>query len=247
MGDRHTTLVMAGAREAHGIVAGLARQGRQVIASLSEPERMFGPLPVPTRTGTFATPAEYADWVNANDVSKIIDASHAFDTGVSAMARQCAIELGLPYVRVLRPPWTATETDKWIDVASVKQVATSAPANTRLFSNTGWLSLPAFEGFRGERVFLRQTHAQCDAPPYDFVTILPGEPPFSVEEEIMLFRDLRVTHLICRNVGGEASSSKLLAARELGLPVYMVARQQVAADVLTVETIEQALAWDAAE
>lgn len=246
MRDHDTTLVMAGAREAHGIVAGLMQRGEKVIASLPEPERMFEPLPVPTRTGSFATNAEFAEWVSANDVSKIIDASHAFDTTVSETAWAAASALGLPYLRVLRPPWNATDADDWTEVATIREAAEAAPESARIFSNTGWPSLPAYRGFRGERVFLRQNHETRNAPPYDFVTILPGTAPFSVSEEVALLRDLRITHLICRNVGGEASASKLLAARELRLPVYMVARKPVCGNFPVAETVEQALEWDAA-
>lgn len=240
-----TTLVMAGAREAHGIVAALAEQGREVIVSLPEPERMFEPFEVPSRTGPFTGIDGFTAWLEAQGVDRIIDASHAFDAEVSSTAWQAAQARGLPYLRVLRPEWRATDADNWTTVASIKEAAESVPSGARLFSNTGWLSLPAFQGFRGARLFLRQTHEVQNPPPYDFVTILAGVPPFSVKEEIALFRDLNVTHLICRNVGGAASATKLVAARELGLPVYMVARAPHSGEFPVAETVAKALEWDA--
>jgi precorrin-6A/cobalt-precorrin-6A reductase len=51
--------------------------------------------------------------------------------------------------------------------------------------------------------------------------------------------------LICRNVGGAASMSKLLAARAMCLPVYMVRRADVTAPHRMVETVAEALAWEA--
>lgn len=247
MKERGTTLVMAGAREAHGIVSGLVQQGRKVVASLPEPERMFDPMPVPTRTGPFQSLAEFTDWLRDNDVSKIVDASHAFDAEVSEMARDAGIATALPYLRVMRPPWIATEAENWTEVSSIREAVEAVPINARLFSNTGWLSLPSYEGFRGARVFLRQNHEPRNEPPYGFVTIVPGEPPFTVAEEVALFSELRITHLICRNVGGDASASKLVAARELQLPVYMVARAPFPRGFGLVETVEQALEWELAQ
>ena len=247
MSSSSPTLVMAGAREAHGIVAGLLAQGDPVLTSLPEPERMFEPFQVPTHTGRFETPGAFADWLGANRISRVVDASHAFDTGVCEMAQGVCRQLSLPYLRVLRAEWQETEADNWLHVTSVREAADAAPASARLFSNTGWLSMPECAGFAGERLFLRQTHPVVNDPPYGFVTLLPGTPPFSVDEEESLFKELRITHLICRNVGGEASASKLIAARRLGLPVYMVARTPLATGVERAKTIDEALVWCACQ
>jgi precorrin-6A/cobalt-precorrin-6A reductase len=239
------TLVLAGAREAHALVTGLLGRRREVIASLPEEERMFDPLPVPTRVGRFASRDELEEWARAQRVASIIDASHAFDADVGRLAHAVARRMGIRYLRLLRPPWKATVRDFWKNVPSVREAARSLPATARAFSNTGWLTLPDYSEFSGAELFLRQTHAETSAPPFDFVRIVEGKPPFTQFQEEALFRQLRVTHLICRNVGGAASMSKLLAARTLGLPVVMIARAPLPADMPRVETVAEALAWEA--
>jgi precorrin-6A/cobalt-precorrin-6A reductase len=244
MRPEHTVLVMAGSREAHGLITGLRARGRHVIASLPEPERMFGSLPVPTRVGGFENSDEMAVWMQAQSVATVIDASHAFDTEVSRMAGSVCTRLALRYIRVLRPPWTATILDRWHHVSSVAQAARLVPKDARVFANTGWQSVNDYADFSGERLFLRQTHEARSPSPYRFMEFIVNTPPFSQFQEQALFEELRITHLICRNVGGAASMSKLLAARVLSVPVYMVARSQAPAHLKVVDTVPEALAWE---
>jgi precorrin-6A/cobalt-precorrin-6A reductase len=51
--------------------------------------------------------------------------------------------------------------------------------------------------------------------------------------------------LVARDSGGELTAAKLVAARELGLPVVLLARPP-APDAPVVSTVEEAVAWLAA-
>jgi precorrin-6A/cobalt-precorrin-6A reductase len=236
---------MTGAREAHGIVPGLLARGGRVISSLPERERTFAPLPVPTRIGRFATAAAFERWITEEQVGKVIDASHVFDMDISKMVNAACARREIPYLKVLRPAWRATADDRWIDAAAISEASEAVPAGARVFSNTGWRSLPDYAGFHGERLYLRQTHPATAPAPYGYVQFIEGSPPFSEADEESLFRALRITHLICRNVGGTASRTKLLAARRLGLSVFMVARPPVPVGWPVAKTVQEALAWHA--
>ncbi|WP_298969804.1 precorrin-6A/cobalt-precorrin-6A reductase [uncultured Roseobacter sp.] len=239
------TLVMAGAREAHSIVSRLVTRGRNVIASLPEPERVFDPLPVPTRIGPFHDANALDQWFEDNQVACVIDASHAFDATISSRTAVLCAKRNLRYVRVLRPSWRPTGQDRWIRYTSVEKAAKEIPANARVFSNTGRASLPEFAEFAGQALFLRQTQNPTAPPPFSFVSYVVGKPPFSQRHEEQLFRDLRISMLICRNVGGAASMSKLLAARRLGVRVSMIDRPDPPVAMPVVETVAEALAWEA--
>ena len=54
--------------------------------------------------------------------------------------------------------------------------------------------------------------------------ILTAKPSSDPEEEAALFRTHAITHLVCRNSGGEGAYAKIVAARMMGLPVVMVGR-----------------------
>lgn len=245
MKNAGSILVMAGAREAHSLVSRLKSRGRTVVASLPEPERVFDPLPIPTRVGAIEDNPGFEEWVDRYNVVCVIDASHAFDADVSRRAALLSTRLNLRYLRVLRPPWRASGQDLWTDYRTVRKASDDIPVGERVFSNTGRASLPEFDAFAGQVLFLRQTQPQTAPPPYDFVRYIAGTPPFSQRSEEALFQDLRITRLICRNVGGSASISKLLAARRLGLRVAMVARPDPPTGMQVVETVTEALAWEA--
>ena len=87
---------------------------------------------------------------------------------------------------------------------------------------------------------------QIDPPegpfPFPGGEFLVGRPPFSVADEVALFSRLGVDVLIVKNAGGAASGTKLTAARQLGIPVLMIARPAVG-DWPTVFSVDAALAW----
>ncbi len=238
-------LVLAGAREAHAIVARLRERGRDVIASLPEHERSFEPLPVPTRLGAFPDQNILDDWIAAQNVTAVIDASHAFDAEISRMAALLCDARGLRYLRVLRPPWRASRQDNWTSYRSIARACEDTPPGARVFSNTGRATLGEFHSFPGQALFLRQTRSQNLPPPFSFVTYVQGTPPFSQGDEEVLFHQLRISRLICRNVGGTASISKLLAARRMALHVAMIERPAPPTAAAVVETVAEALVWEA--
>lgn len=240
-----TILVMAGAREAHGVISGLRARGRRVIARLAEPERMFDTLPVPTRVGTFADEGAFAQWCEENCVTCVIDAGHAFDAGISDQAARGCAASGMRYVRLLRPCWHARRQDRWAEYASVSEAVRNVSRTARVFCNTGRASLPDCADFAGEVLYMRQTQKQTDQPPFPFVEYILGTPPFAQAAEEDLFRRLRITRLMCRNVGGSASKSKLLAARRLGLGVSMITRPDPPEGMPLVVSVAEALAWEA--
>ncbi|MFK7764889.1 MAG: precorrin-6A/cobalt-precorrin-6A reductase [Roseobacter sp.] len=239
------TLVMGGSREAHGLITGLLTRRRKIIASLPEPERMFDAFPVPTRIGAFDSDRAFSNWLQENQVSTVIDASHAFDSDISAMAGAVCTKMDLRYLRVLRPPWTETVRDKWLHVSTIAQAMPLVPQRARVFSNTGLATLHEYAEFNGQKLYVRQTHSPRNTAPYPFIEFVEGTPPFSQFQEQRLFQDLSISHLICRNVGGAASMSKLLAARELAIPVYMIGRTVPLAHLPQVESVVEALAWEA--
>lgn len=69
-----------------------------------------------------------------------------------------------------------------------------------------------------------------------------GRPPFSVTEETELFERLGVDVLVVKNAGGDASRSKLDAARALGLLVLMIKRP-APPDAAILTTLQEAVAW----
>ena len=117
----------------------------------------------------------------------------------------------------------------------------TCPPGATVFLATGRQTLERFANLDA-RLICRRIDALRGPFPLPNGEWMVGRPPFAVEDEVALFRRLGVDWLIVKNAGGEASRSKLDAARILRIPVGMLARPPQP-DCARVETVEQAMAW----
>ena len=72
--------------------------------------------------------------------------------------------------------------------------------------------------------------------------VVLGRGPFSLAGERQMLQRHAIDVLVCKASGGAATEAKLVAARELGVPVVMV-RRPPREPGPAVETIEAALDW----
>jgi len=230
-------LILAGSAEARQIAQRV--QSFQVRALVSEPPRGSNPMPVPCALHDFATLDGVLDQMRGADV--VVDASHGFDGRMSHLGFQAAMTLGLPFLCYARPGWPLDVDRQLREVGEVQDAV--ALSGARVFSATGWASLPEYAGFTGEKVYLRQTTAHNRPAPFDFVELVFGRAPFSIADERQILRDLRIDTLICRNLGGRASFPKVAAALELGLEILLVARPALPARASVVHSVDAVLDW----
>ena len=66
--------------------------------------------------------------------------------------------------------------------------------------------------------------------------------PFSLELERQLLQNYQIQSIISKNSGGAATYAKIMAARELGIPIIMVQRP-ASPEGEKVTSIEDAIAW----
>ncbi len=66
--------------------------------------------------------------------------------------------------------------------------------------------------------------------------------PFSLESERSLLQEYQIGAIVSKNSGGEATYAKIIAARELGLPVVMVQRPPEPAGE-KVADVKSVMAW----
>ena len=152
-------------------------------------------------------------------VAGVLDATHAFDTQTRAAA--CAALQTVPYARFGRDPWAPTDADNWHQVDGIDAAVAALPSGARVFAATGRGSLPALARHDGP-VFLRQLSRHDAATGHDNCTYVFGAAPFAPAGEAALFRKLDIDVVLARNIGGQGSFPKLMAARMLGLPVVLL-------------------------
>jgi len=89
---------------------------------------------------------------------------------------------------------------------------------------------------------LRLVDAPDTALPLPNAEIVLARGPFTIEGDLALLRDRRITHVVARNAGGEGARAKLDAARTLGLPVIMIDRP-ILPERRTAQSVDQIMHW----
>jgi len=237
-------LLLAGTSEARSMAAALAgNAGIDVVASLSGATREPLEMPVPTRSGGFGGRAAFAKYLQDQMIEAVLDATHPFAAKITRRSAEVCHEAGLPYLRLQRPGWEPVEGDNWHFVDSEANVAALTNQGDTVFLATGRQTLARFDNLAGRHLICRQIENGPPKFPFDNGEYLIGRPPFSVDDEVVLFQQRRVDWLVVKNAGGRLSSTKLDAARILEIPVILIKRPPVPDGIETVQTPEAALAW----
>ena len=234
-------LVLSGTREGVEVIQRLQEKQVDVIASVAVDARTHVTLTAPVHFGGFATQTDFADFLSKNEITHVLDASHPNDQQISVQTQQWCRALDVKFLNITRSGWRAGEGDNWHIVGCEADVAQVIRHPARVFLATGRMRLSEFSNLYHCYLYCRQIDVAPDAFPYSNGEYVLGHPPFSVEDEMALFKRLKIDWLVLRNAGGERSISKLIAARHLGTPVAMIDRP--AAVSPSVETVDQALEW----
>ncbi len=222
-------LILGGTSEARELASGLAaRPGLRVVSSLAG--RVRDPvLPAgEVRVGGFGGADGLQAWLTDQHVSAVIDATHPFAETISANAATACSRSGVPLLRVVRPPWLPGDGDAWLDVRSLSEAAILLPGlGRRVFLTTGRQDLATFAPLRDAWFLIRCVDPPAGPlPPQRQVILARG--PYDAAAELALMRQHRIDVLVTKNSGGELTAGKLAAARDLGIPVVMVRRPQLA-------------------
>jgi precorrin-6A/cobalt-precorrin-6A reductase len=215
-------LILGGTTEASAIAAALAGDARFApVLSLAGRTRAPATPQIPWRVGGFGGAEGLAEHLRTERVAALIDATHPFAARMKANAVRAAAMAGVPRVAVLRPAWEARAGDIWRHVADMGQAfAALGPTPRRVFLSIGRQELAAFGP--PHAYLIRSVDPPDRVPPN--ATAITARGPFTEGAERALLIAHRIEVLVTKNAGGVATMAKLAAARDLGLPVVMVAR-----------------------
>ncbi|USR92133.1 cobalt-precorrin-6A reductase [Phormidium yuhuli AB48] len=237
-------LILVGTTEGrHLAYQASQRSDVQAIASLAGRTRRPDPPIANTRFGGFGGVSGLRDYLQDQGIEALIDATHPFAAQISIHALLAAREVGIPHLRLSRPPWVPQPGDCWRSVSSNAEAAECLPeVAQRVFLTIGRQELATFASLQQLWFLMRMID-----PPQQTTAIPPGEillarGPFSLEDERSLLRTYQIGAIVSKNSGGEATYAKLVAAREIGIPVVMVQRPTMP-EMETVSDIQQVLTW----
>ena len=246
---RSHVLVLGGTTEGRrvaqaltGAAPGPALPHVRVTSSLAG--RVRQPLfpPGEVRVGGFGGVDGLAAWLRGHAVDAVVDATHPYAATMTAHAAQACAAVGVPLLRLDRPAWTPEPGDDWHLADCVGAAVTQVDGlGQRAFLTIGRLEVSAFAQVRSWCLVRSIERPDPPLPARHEVVLDRG--PFDLAGERATFARWGIDVLVTKNSGGAATAPKLVVARELGIPVVVVARPVSPAGLASVLSVAEALAW----
>ncbi|QXH36352.1 cobalt-precorrin-6A reductase [Pseudomonas muyukensis] len=212
-------LLLGGVAEALAI----ARQlGPQHVYSLAGIGRIPQDLACQVRVGGYGGAEGLADYLRAEGIGLLIDATHPYAAQISANAAQAATSAGIPCWALRRPAWQAQAGDDWREVADwAELIETLAPFERPLFT-LGREPLQHLDEIPPHQFWTLRALEAC--PANERCEVIGARGPFRLDDERALFERRRIDVLVSKNSGSTATEPKLEVARERGIPVLVLKR-----------------------
>ncbi|MFP6771306.1 MAG: cobalt-precorrin-6A reductase [Alphaproteobacteria bacterium] len=226
--------------------AGLARltgPRQRVIYSLAGRTKARAIADVITRSGGFGGAEALAAYLAGNDITAVVDATHAHAAEISRNCEIACRTAKVPLLRLEEPPWQPEQGDHWIAVETIAQARDVAVAKaSRIFVTTGRQDMLPFASEIRCWWLARVIAPGSDLPPLVNGDYIHGRGPFEIADETALLRKHEIGAVISKNAGGAATYAKIAAARELALPVIMISRP-LPGSAPNVSTTDAAINW----
>jgi precorrin-6A/cobalt-precorrin-6A reductase len=237
-------LILGGTADANRLAAALANDSR-IDAVLSYAGRTENPTPPPIswRLGGFGGIDGLVAYLRAENIARVIDATHPFAAQISAHAIAACATAGVPLLALERPPWQRAPLDHWIEVDDLAAAAEAlGTAPRRVFLGIGRQYLQTFAAHSQHAYLVRLVDPPRAPLPLRDAEVIVARGPFDRAGDLAMLSSYRAEIVVARNAGGNSASAKIEAARDLALPVVMVRRPVIPARE-TVETVAEVLRW----
>ncbi|MDP7668424.1 MAG: cobalt-precorrin-6A reductase [Rhodospirillales bacterium] len=244
--ETRRVLVLGGTHEGAELarrLAGTEFADIEAITSLAGRLELATLLPGRVRTGGFGGAAGLKRYLANQQIAFVIDATHPFATTISAHAAEACAGEGVALLRIDRPAWNIPPGTRWIAVDSMDDAAGALEGlGRRPFLTVGRRGLEAFARLEGVRFLVRLLAAPAEPLPLIDYEVVVARPPHSLGSERRLMEAHRIDVLVTKESGGEATASKIEAARARDIPVVAVRRPPMR-NREAVAGVDAALAW----
>lgn len=244
---RHRLLLLGGTGEALALAERLQTIGGiESISSLAG--RTKRPvLPAGTvRVGGFGGIGGLIDYLTGNRIEMIVNATHPYAAEMSLNALRAHQVTGIPLLRFIRPEWIRDPLDVWIRTPHVAAAADVCRwYGKRILLSIGSQDVAPFAKVETAHFLLRLVDPPETPVPLKDYELIEARGPFALAGERRLMLENRIDLIVSKNSGGDATYAKILAARELSIPVVMIDRPEIARRTgsHTAHDLEEALDW----
>jgi precorrin-6A/cobalt-precorrin-6A reductase len=237
-------LILGGTAEARQLAQKLS--GRDDLAvTLSLAGRTATPAPqgVPVRVGGFGGSKGLAQYLAAERINVLIDATHPYAASMSDHAARAAELIDVRLMALRRGPWVAQKGDRWTEVADAQQAVQALGETSRnVFLALGRQELAPFRQAQQHHYLIRSVDPVTPPLAVAHATYITARGPFDEADELELLKRHAIDVIVCKNSGGEASYGKIAAARTLKREVIMIARPKLP-DLPSLDTVDEVVDW----
>jgi precorrin-6A/cobalt-precorrin-6A reductase len=236
-------LILGGTGDANQLALALSRARIDAIYSYAGRTKIPLGHPVPTRIGGFGGAGGLAEFIVQEKITHVIDATHPFAAEMSRNTVAACATTGTALIALERAPWTPIAGDKWIEVPDISAAVAALPeTRARVFLAIGRQHLAPFSARPQHTYTLRLVDAPDGPLSLPDADAIISRGPFTLAGDLELMRSRGIEWVVARNAGGDGARAKIDAARELTLPVVMIARPNLP-ERPRAENVEEVLAW----
>ncbi len=229
-------LLLGGVTEALAIARTL---GPQHIYSLAGIGRIPTDLTCQVRVGGYGGAEGLAQFIRAESIDLLLDATHPYAAQISHNAAQAARACAIPCWALRRPAWQPQAGDDWREVADWAELIQALQPFHRPLFTLGRAPLQHLHEIPPEQFW---TLRALDAyPGNERCEVIGARGPFHIEGERELFERRQIDVLVSKNSGSTATEPKLEAARERGVPVLVLKRPVLAGVDREFGTVDEVL------
>ncbi|MEP3676297.1 cobalt-precorrin-6A reductase [Sulfitobacter sp.] len=236
-------LLLGGTTEASQLAQALHTAGIETVFSYAGRTNAPVAQPVPVRVGGFGGVAGLMEYLVAEGISHVVDATHPFANTMAHNVHQACTARTLPLMRLERPAWALQHGDDWRSVPDIASVCAALPDTpARVFLAIGRMHIDQFAAQPQHHYVLRLVDHPTAPIPLPNHSVIVARGPFDVVADKALMLTHGIEYLVAKNAGGSGAAAKITAARDLGLPVIMIDRPH-RPNTVKASDIETVLHW----
>ena len=222
-------LVLGGTADGRRLAEQLSQLGVNVLYSIAGLVRV-PTLPCEIVVGGFTQFGGLATFMTQRSVQLVINATHPYAATMSDNAVAASEQTGVPVWRFWRPAWQSQAGDDWREYQNFTHLVEQLKGFKRPLLSAGQLSLAELLTIHQLAGIEQVVWRTAASPAFDVpqgITWLKAIGPFDLAHERSLLQAHDIDVMVTKNSGGEATSAKLVAARELGVRVLLHQRPRV--------------------
>lgn len=222
-------LVLGGTADGRHLAERFSQLGFEVLYSIAGLVRV-PTLPCEVLVGGFTQFGSLATFLQQRQIDLVINATHPYAATMGNKAVAAGAEIGIPVWRFLRPAWQVQAGDDWRTYQNDDDLLQQLKGFKRPLLSAGQMSREQLVAITQSAGFERGVWRTAALPKFDVpekITWLKAIGPFDLASERDLLKQHQIDVIVTKNSGGDSTSAKLDAARELGISVLLQQRPKV--------------------